>query len=221
MKFTALIPALNEGKTVGAVVKSCLESGLIDEVIVISDGSTDSTAEVARESGAHKVIELPQNKGKDYALNAGALASQSDYLVLLDADLMGLKPEHIRQLIQPILKGEAEATLGLFKKGSLPTDLAQAVTPFLSGQRVLPRWAWEEGVAPQVGVGFGLEVVLERFLKSKGIKVEKVYLPGLSHRMKEQKMGFGKGFLSRMKMYFQIFKALFGKGAKTEGRDKI
>lgn len=215
MRFTALIPALNEEKTVGGVVKSCLESGLIDEVIVISDGSTDFTAQVAHSSGAHKVIELPQNQGKDFALNVGVLNSRSDFLVFLDADLIGLKPEHIRQLIQPIIEGRAEATLGLFKKGSFPTDLAQVVTPFLSGQRVLPRWVWEEGVAPQVGVGFGLEVLLEKFLKSRGIKVEKVFLPGLSHRMKEQKMGFGKGLLSRLRMYFQILKALFGKSPRN------
>ncbi len=215
MKFTALIPALNEEKTVGGVVKSCLESGLISEVIVISDGSTDSTAEVARSSGAHKVFELPENKGKDFALNVGAQGSQSDFLVFLDADLIGLKPEHVRQLIQPIIEGRAEATLGLFKKGSFPTDFAQTVTPFLSGQRVLPRWVWEEGVAPQVGVGFGLEVVLERFLKTRGIKVEKVFLPGLSHRMKEQKMGFGKGLVSRLKMYLQILRALFSNGPKN------
>ncbi|MCR4433516.1 MAG: glycosyltransferase family 2 protein [Caldiserica bacterium] len=218
MKFAALIPALNEEETVGSVVRACLECGFIDEVIVISDGSTDRTASVARASGAHKVIELQENKGKDFALNAGAQATGADYLVLLDADLIGLRPEHVRQLVQPIIEGEAEATLGLFKRGYLHTDLAQAVTPFLSGQRAISHKAWQEAISSHVGVGFGLEILLERFLKSKGLIVKKVFLSGVSHRMKEEKLGLKKGLLSRLHMYWQIIKVLFSK--KPQDADK-
>lgn len=218
MKFAALIPALNEEQTVGSVVQACLACGIIDEVIVISDGSTDSTVEIARSSGAHKIIELEENMGKDFALNQGAQATDADYLVLLDADLIGLKPEHIRQLVQPVKEREAEATLGIFRKGNLHTDLAQAVTPFLSGQRVIPYRVWLEAISNHVGVGFGLEVLLEKFLKSKGIKVKKVFLRGVSHRTKEEKLGLRKGLLFRLRMYSQIFRVIINKKPRNRGK---
>lgn len=218
MKFAALIPALNEEQTVGSVVQACLASGIIDEVIVISDGSTDSTAKVARSSGAHRVIELQKNMGKDFALNEGAQATDADYLLLLDADLVGLKPEHVRQLVQPVREREAEATLGIFKKGSFHTDLAQAVTPFLSGQRVIPYQIWSEAISNRIGVGFGLEVLLEKFLKSRGIKTKKVFLHGVSHRTKEEKLGMGKGFCFRLRMYSQILRVIFNKERRETGK---
>lgn len=216
MRFAVLIPALNEEFTVGAVVRACLESRYLDEVIVISDGSCDRTAEVARASGAHKVIELPQNRGKDYALKVGAHSTEAEYLVLLDADLIGLKPEHIEALVLPIIKREAETTLGLFKKGDFRTELAQVVTPFLSGQRVISKKTWEEAILPEATVGFGLEIVLQRYIKAQGLALNKVYLHGLSHRMKEEKLGLKRGFLSRMRMYLQILKAVFRKNSVTK-----
>ncbi|MCK4883278.1 MAG: glycosyltransferase, partial [Candidatus Diapherotrites archaeon] len=62
----AIIPAYNEAKYIKHTVKQlkkCQSSGLIQDIVVVSDGSTDKTAKIAKDAGA-KVIELKKNKGK-------------------------------------------------------------------------------------------------------------------------------------------------------------
>ena len=81
MKVAVIIPALNEEKTIKSVIKPCLESELIDEIIVVSDGSTDKTVEVARDTGV-KVIELKENIGKAGALITGVKNTDADILLL-------------------------------------------------------------------------------------------------------------------------------------------
>lgn len=81
-----MLPAYQCEATVGQVVRGVLR--FLSRVVVVSDGSTDATAEVAREAGA-EVEELPVNQGKGAALRRGiqlALASEPEALVLLDAD---------------------------------------------------------------------------------------------------------------------------------------
>mgnify|MGYP001415364370 FL=1 len=63
MCVSAIIPAYNEEKTIGGVLRTIKSVSLITEIIVISDGSTDGTAQIARNYGAH-VIELSENIGK-------------------------------------------------------------------------------------------------------------------------------------------------------------
>ncbi|HQU13144.1 MAG TPA: glycosyltransferase family 2 protein [Thermodesulfobacteriota bacterium] len=82
----AIIPAFNAEETVGAVVKGAL--AFLETVIVCDDGSTDDTARVAREAGAH-VIRLPENHGKGHCLRllfAEARKRGFDVVIALDSD---------------------------------------------------------------------------------------------------------------------------------------
>ena len=116
MNSAVLISAFNEGKTVARVVAVALEAAL-GEVLVVSDGSTDDTAVKARVAGA-SVLSLPVNSGKGAAVAAGARELVgTDYLVLLDADLIHLTPAHLSSLLEPILAGRAQTTAGLFSGG--------------------------------------------------------------------------------------------------------
>jgi len=84
--IVAVLPAYQCEATVGQVVRGALR--YLSRVVVVSDGSTDATAEAAREAGA-EVEELPSNQGKGAALRRGielGLASSPAALVLLDAD---------------------------------------------------------------------------------------------------------------------------------------
>ncbi len=86
MKALVIIPALDAERTIGAVVRDC--KAINDDVLVIDDGSSDRTAEVAREAGA-EVISHPVNRGKGAALKtafAYALEHGFDAVVTLDAD---------------------------------------------------------------------------------------------------------------------------------------
>lgn len=80
-----VVPALNEQATIAAVVAGAARYG---RPVVVDDGSTDATGEMARAAGA-EVVRHPQNRGYDEALNSGvarALALGCDYIITLDAD---------------------------------------------------------------------------------------------------------------------------------------
>jgi glycosyltransferase involved in cell wall biosynthesis len=202
MKFAAVVPAYNEEKTIADVVKVLVASPHLEQVIVVSDGSRDNTAVVAAKAGA-LVVNLPQNRGKGGAMLAGVKQTDDDYILFLDADLIGLKQSHIESMLAPVLQGRAEVTLGVFKKGRVTTDLAQKFAPYLSGQRVIKASLLRQ-VQDMDFARFGVEMALTRFVEEHGIAYETVELRDLSHVMKEEKMGFWKGFRYRLKMYREM-----------------
>lgn len=206
MTTTAIIPAYNEEKTVGRVVQTVKNVPLIDEVVVVSDGSQDRTAEVAERAGA-RVINLPKNLGKGGAMKAGLDATRGDIVVFLDADLLGLREKHVRQLVEPILRGEADTTLGVFANGRLSTDLAQKVCPFLSGQRAFRRDVLQS-MPDFAETGYGVEIALTRSIQKGNIRLKEVEFDDVTQIMKEEKMGFFKGLAARMRMYWEIVKYL-------------
>lgn len=205
MQTCAIIPALNEEQTIAAVVKTALQSSLVTEVLVVSDGSIDNTAALAYEAGA-RVIELPDNLGKGGAMCKGAENTSADILLFLDADLIGLTVKHIEDLLLPVLRDGYEMSVGIFEKGRIQTDLAHIFAPFLSGQRAIKREIFMKMNLELTR--FGVEVALTRYCLENNIKLKKVYLPEITHVMKEEKLGFTQGFRARMKMYWEIAKCV-------------
>lgn len=203
-KVSVIIPAYNEHATISSVVKVVLASGLADQILVVDDGSTDSTSLMASNSGA-QVIRLPENKGKGYALATGLKAASNEVVLFLDADLVGLNEQHIFTLVAPVLDNEVNMTVGKFYSGEFWTTLSQHITPFLSGQRVIRK----EAIASfkkMDELGFGVETALTLFFKENKLSLKTVPLKNLRHVVKERKFGFFRGFYLRLKMYFQILK---------------
>ena len=112
-RILAIVPALNEVENIGTVVRNLTSTSNWLDVLVIDDGSTDKTAEVARANGA-KVISLPVNLGIGGAVQTGFIyAVKNDYDVALQVDGDGQhRAEEIIKLIDPILLGEADVTIG-------------------------------------------------------------------------------------------------------------
>ncbi|MDD4628869.1 MAG: glycosyltransferase family 2 protein [Candidatus Peribacteraceae bacterium] len=107
MKVIAVIPALNEEKRIEVVVRGTQK--FTDQVIVVDDGSTDSTAFVAEQSGA-TVVQHGENCGAGAATMTGieaARRSGADVIVTLDADEQH-DPHDIPALLQPIREGRAD-----------------------------------------------------------------------------------------------------------------
>lgn len=92
----ALIAALNEEASIEEVVKRCLP--FVDKVVVVDDGSQDKTAQLARDAGAHVIVNKV-NMGKAKAIEEGIRQVEADLYVLLDADLQH-EPESIPDLIK-------------------------------------------------------------------------------------------------------------------------
>ncbi|MCY0884859.1 MAG: glycosyltransferase family 2 protein [Firmicutes bacterium] len=205
-RVAAVVPAYNEAEHIGAVLAVLRAVPELSEVIVVSDGSTDNTAEVARAYGA-RVVELPENLGKGAAMKAGAEEARADVIVFLDADLVGLTPAHVRDLLAPVLAGETDATVGIFEGGRPSTDLAQAMAPFLSGQRAVRREIMAR-VDHLDEARFGVELKLHRQLKRMGKEPRAVILKDVTQVLKEEKMGLVKGFAARMRMYWEILREI-------------
>ncbi len=205
VRIAAIIPAYNEEKTIGGVLSVLAKCKEIDEIIVVSDGSTDGTARVARKFKGVKVVELAENRGKGGAMRAGLEHTQAEIILFLDADLIGLREDHITTLLKPVVNEEAQMSLGVFKKGRVATDLALLMAPHLSGQRALRREILMR-ISDLDMARFGVEVALHRYVEENGIPVTIVPLTDLSHLMKEEKFGFWKGLAARGKMYWEIIK---------------
>lgn len=183
------MPARNEAALVAASVTAARAIPGVSDVIVIDDGSTDATAELAREAGA-RVVSLPRNAGKGAALNAGLahVAGDADVLLLLDADLGDTAAEGAR-LLEPIVAGSADMAVGTLERppGSggfgLVKGLARSGIVHLggggfrpeapiSGQRALSRPAWV--AATPFAAGYGAEVALTVRALRAGLRVTEV-----------------------------------------------
>ncbi len=110
-EILAVLPAYNEEVSIGSMVLHARQH--VDRVIVIDDGSSDRTAEMAKLAGA-EVIRHPFNKGKGAALKTGFIeASKNGTRVIVTMDTDGQHdPEEIPKLVAPILSGEADLVNG-------------------------------------------------------------------------------------------------------------
>jgi glycosyltransferase involved in cell wall biosynthesis len=111
-RIAAVIPALNEAPSIARVVKGLREQALLatGDVIVVDNGSTDGTGEIARSAGARVVRE--ERRGYGYACLAGVLAARdAEVIVLLDGDAAD-DPNDLSQVLEPLLAGEADLVVG-------------------------------------------------------------------------------------------------------------
>jgi len=207
MTVSAVIPAHNEEDRIGAVISVLRQVDKIDEILVVDDGSEDNTFQAAFDSGA-SVLKMQANGGKASAMCAGAAAAAGDIIMFVDADLSGLLTEHVINLLEPVLNHGADMSVGIFSSGRVSTDMAQFVAPQLSGQRVLKREVFLRVADGMEDAGYGIESVITKYSKKEEWNVEVVEFNGVSQVTKEEKLGFSKGAVARLKMYSDIIKTI-------------
>jgi glycosyltransferase involved in cell wall biosynthesis len=112
---SVVMPVFNEENTVGIVVDRVLARSEVREVIIVDDGSTDTTgdliATLARDSPRIRFIRHATNKGKGAAIRSGIKLSTAPILLIQDADLE-YNPDDYPRLIQPIVTGKADVVYG-------------------------------------------------------------------------------------------------------------
>lgn len=115
MKVSVVLPAKNESGAIGETIKTIYLLKMVDEVLVINDGSTDATEQVAEAAGA-KVISHPYSKGNGAAIKTGARHATGDIIIFMDADGQH-DPQDIPHLLEKIEQGY-DLVIGARQKGS-------------------------------------------------------------------------------------------------------
>jgi glucosyl-3-phosphoglycerate synthase len=191
LTISVCIPARDEGRTVAEVITAVAlphlashgGDGLVDEILVVDDGSVDDTAARAASAGA-TVLSLSGAGGKGQAMAAGLEATSGDIVIYLDADVTNTTGSFVTSLLGPLLT-EPDITLvkgfyqrpldGELGQGGRVTELMarpliDALFPQLSpirqplaGETAAHRWALEKvGLADNYGVELGLLIDIAR-----------------------------------------------------------
>jgi glycosyltransferase involved in cell wall biosynthesis len=197
------LPAYNEASRIAPVLRAVQDSRLFDRVIVVCDGCEDQTAAIAGAIPGVDVIELPINQGKAAAMAVGLQMDSAELITFVDADLRGLRAEHLHLLHHPVASGHCDMTVGVFRGGHLWSDAAHRVAPYLSGQRTLRRQLFER-IGEVDSMRTGVEVALNAAARRGAARVEHVRLRGISNSHKEQKLGWRRGVAERFRMYREI-----------------
>ena len=118
ISLSVVVPCFNEANTLQVCIEKVLElrdHGVVLEIIIVDDASSDRSPEIARElaqaAAEIKVVRHKSNQGKGAALRTGFKAATGDFVVVQDADLE-YDPRDILELLAPLVDGRADAVYG-------------------------------------------------------------------------------------------------------------
>jgi glucosyl-3-phosphoglycerate synthase len=185
-RISVCIPARNEAATIGPIVHSIASNltgatggpSLVDELMVIDDGSDDGTAELALRSGARVIATEANRGGKGQAMRAALKVAEGDLIVFVDADVTNFGPHFVSRLLGPLLSDESVTLVkGHYRRplhgapgggGRVPELVAKPVIDLLfphlvsiqqplAGETAAHRWVLEKcGLAD----GYAVELAL-------------------------------------------------------------
>jgi len=217
-KVSVIIPVFNEEKTVKGVIETVLASEVAFEIICINDGSSDLSLSVLKNFGNKiELIDLGKNQGKGYTLAVGIKAAKGEIIVFLDSDHPNLSPDHVKDLVEPVLNQGFKAAIGLALSGvtsksyKLLLGLLIKMNVYTGGQRVY----FKKDILPYLdqiaGTGYGAELFLNNLIVLE--KVKFVPLNGLITINKNKKwplsVAFKKWIVFNIELTKQVFKKLF------------
>lgn len=201
-EIVAIVPAYNEGRRLGAVLQVLTSFPRFSDIIVVDDGSTDDTAQVARSFGV-RILRNEQNLGKGASMDKAVRASSAPILFFSDADIKGLTHEVIDAIIEPVVRGKVEMFIGMRNRKIYYVHQLLSFIPLLGGERACTRRLWEKLPAEHKS-GFRIETAMNFYAKQEGKGFDFQVFPGLTQTIKEKKYGLWKGFGSRVHMFWEI-----------------
>lgn len=200
-----VIPARNEAATVAANVTAAAACRHVREVIVVDDGSTDGTGDVASQAGAKVLRRDARTGSKAHAMRLGVESTDADHILFVDADCTDLTSRHLDAVCRPVLDGRAEMSLGAFDYGWLNWLVLRC--PPLSGERIVQRWVWDEVPESKLD-GYTIEVRLNEVICEGGFRTSARTMTGVFHRTKRDKFGRVEGMRQTWRMYRSLLSML-------------
>lgn len=200
---SAIVPAYNEGLRIGEVLKVLVNTPILNEVIVVDDGSDDDTRKVVKQFKSVVYLRNKLNRGKAYSLEKGVRVSKGEVIFFCDADLRGLTPRMVDEIVRPVLEGKYDMYIGLRNNF---TQRLWHYTALCSGERCLHKTLWNQ-LPRFYKKGYRIEAGLNEFVKKYGsglgYKLFPYYQTG-----SEKKRGILNGLKFRLKMFYGIFSGM-------------
>jgi len=207
-RISCIVCAFNEGPRIGAVLEVAEAHPLIAEVIVVDDGSTDDTARVVARYAGVRLISHARNQGKSKAVATGVAAANHDLLMLLDADLKGLRPDDLSALAAPVLAGRAAVSLSL-RRNSLALFRWVGID-FVSGERVVDKRLLADVLQDIHALPrFGIEVFMNKRIIAARLPVAIAHWRAVTQSRKTEKLGWWRGVLAEWRMVFDLMDAVY------------
>lgn len=197
--ISCIICAYNEGKRLGTILRALDAHPALKEIIVVNDGSTDDTIALVQGYPDVRLVSYPVNHGKTYAMAQGIAAASGGHLMFLDADLIGLGPREIDQLVAPIDTGLAKISISL-RRNSLGLYRMLGLD-FVSGERGIPAWLVRDHVHTLAALPrWGGETFINQLIIDARLPIAVVDWRGVSNVRKYRKVGLMRGLLAELGM---------------------
>lgn len=205
-RISCIIPAYNEGPRIGAVLQVVCDHPTVAEVIVVDDRSTDDTVAQVQAYPAARLVRQKRNLGKSAAIARGVAEARHDYLMFLDADLLGLTADAITALAAPVLHDSACASISL--RGNSPAPWRAIGLDYISGERVMHRNLLPAAAQLDSLPRFGLEVAMNRVWIEAGARVAIIRWPDVASPAKSSKQGLWAGLRADIGMLRDIMQTI-------------
>ena len=207
-RISCIICAFNEGPRIGAVLEVATVHPLVAEVVVVDDGSSDDTAQVVARFAGVRLISHERNLGKSKAVATGVAAARHDLLMMLDADLKGLRADDLTALATPVLERRAAVSMSL-RRNSLAI-FRWVGMDFVSGERVVDK-ALLADVLHDIHAlpRFGIEVFMNKRIIAARLPVAIANWRTVTQARKAEKLGWWRGVRAEWRMVFDLVDAVY------------
>ncbi len=189
--ISVIIPALNEGKTIGQVVRLATHSPKVSEVIVVDDNSSDNTVEEAKRAGATVITSARLGKGT--SMRDGLLFAANPYIVFLDADITTYPANIIQLMTTPLITNRADFCKSYFsRQAGRVTELlvkpllsilypsfplfTQPLSGMIAGKR-----DYFESIDFEEGYGVDIGILID--MHQMGARIREVYIGHIENAM--------------------------------------
>jgi len=204
--ISLILLAHNEELNIANVLRVLVQVPEFDEILVIADACTDNTVKVAQSFPTVKILERPQTKGKGDAMIFGVSHSLGDIIMFCDADIKNFTTGHVYQILEPVINGRAIMSVGRRDRIFGLAAIIPKIFPLfaIAGERAMTKEFFDSLPRDEHMMDFGIETVMNYYIKQRGLKLALPRLKNLRQIVKERKWNLRIGLKARIGQIGQV-----------------